>query len=434
MTDDLKTSILDEVRKFHAGRPARTFVPGTTLIPTSGAVLEADDRVALVEAALEMRIAAGVSSRTFERLFARYFGLRKAHLTNSGSSANLVALSALTAPELGERRLRPGDEVITVACGFPTTVNPIVQNGLVPVFVDVELSTYNTTAERVAAAIGPRTRAIAIAHALGNPFEAADIAELARERDLWFLEDNCDAVGSRHRGRLTGTFGHFSTVSFYPAHHITTGEGGCVLTGDLTLARLAESFRDWGRDCWCEPGEDDRCMKRFGWQLGSLPDGYDHKYIFSHVGYNLKSTDIQSALGLAQLPRIEEFGRARRHNWQRLRTALDGLPGLVLPEPSPDSDPSWFGFVVTVAPDAPFTRRDLTLFLESRKIATRLLFSGNLTRHPAYADVEFRVSGTLDNSDLIAERTFWIGVYPGITDEMIDYMVSSITEFVGGTR
>jgi NDP-hexose-3,4-dehydratase len=434
MSDELKTSILDGVRKFHTERPARAFVPGTTLIPTSGAVLEAEDRVALVEAALEMRIAAGVSSRVFERMFARYFGLRKAHLTNSGSSANLVALSALTAPELGERRLRPGDEVITVACGFPTTVNPIVQNGLVPVFVDVELSTYNTTAERVAAAIGPRTRAIAIAHALGNPFEAADIAELARERGLWFLEDNCDAVGSRHRGKLTGTFGHFSTVSFYPAHHITTGEGGCVLTADLTLARLAESFRDWGRDCWCEPGEDDRCQKRFGWQLGSLPAGYDHKYIFSHVGYNLKATDLQGALGLAQLTRIDEFGRARRHNWQRLRTELDGLPGLVLPEPSPDSDPSWFGFVITVAPDAPFTRRDLTLYLESRRIATRLLFSGNLTRHPAYADVEYRVAGTLDNSDLISQQTFWIGVFPGITDEMIDYVVASIREFVGGRR
>ena len=430
---DAQALILEYVRKFHREREQSAgFTPGETPLLPSGAVLDEDDRVALVEAALNMRIAAGVSSRRFERQFARMLGLRKAHLTNSGSSANLLALSALTQMELGERRLRAGDEVVTVACGFPTTVNPIVQNGMVPVFVDVELGTYNTTAERVAAAIGPRTRAVMIAHALGNPFPAAEIADLAREHDLFFIEDNCDAVGSRYAGRLTGTFGHLTTVSFYPAHHITMGEGGCVLTNDLKLARIVESLRDWGRDCWCEPGENDTCHKRFGQQQGLLPFGYDHKYTFSHIGYNLKNTDLQAALGLSQLSKVDEFGVARRRNWQRLRDGLDGVPGLILPEPTPNADPSWFGFVLTVAPDAGFTRRDLVSFLESRRIGTRNLFAGNLTRHPGYIGREYRVVGELTNSDIITEHTFWIGVYPGLTTEMIDYMVASVREFVAG--
>ena len=430
---DAQALILEYVRKFHREREQSAgFTPGETPLLPSGAVLDEDDRVALVEAALNMRIAAGVSSRRFERQFARMLGLRKAHLTNSGSSANLLALSALTQMELGERRLRAGDEVVTVACGFPTTVNPIVQNGMVPVFVDVELGTYNTTAERVAAAIGPRTRAVMIAHALGNPFPAAEIADLAREHDLFFIEDNCDAVGSRYAGRLTGTFGHLTTVSFYPAHHITMGEGGCVLTNDLKLARIVESLRDWGRDCWCEPGENDTCHKRFGQQQGLLPFGYDHKYTFSHIGYNLKNTDLQAALGLSQLSKVDEFGVARRRNWQRLRDGLDGVPGLIQPEPTPNADPSWFGFVLTVAPDAGFTRRDLVSFLESRRIGTRNLFAGNLTRHPGYIGREYRVVGELTNSDIITEHTFWIGVYPGLTTEMIDYMVASVREFVAG--
>jgi CDP-6-deoxy-D-xylo-4-hexulose-3-dehydrase len=432
---DAQALILEYVRKFHREREQSAgFTPGETPLLPSGAVLDEDDRVALVEAALNMRIAAGVSSRRFERQFARMLGLRKAHLTNSGSSANLLALSALTQSELGERRLRAGDEVVTVACGFPTTVNPIVQNGMVPVFVDVELGTYNTTAERVAAAIGPKTRAIMIAHALGNPFPAAEIADLAREHDLFFIEDNCDAVGSRYAGRLTGTFGHLTTVSFYPAHHITMGEGGCVLTSDLKLARIVESLRDWGRDCWCEPGENDTCHKRFGQQQGLLPFGYDHKYTFSHIGYNLKNTDLQAALGLSQLSKVDEFGVARRRNWQRLRDGLDGVPGLILPEPTPNADPSWFGFVITVAPDAGFTRRDLVSFLESRRIGTRNLFAGNLTRHPGYIGREYRVVGDLTNSDIITEHTFWIGVYPGLTTEMIDYMVASVRGFVAGRR
>lgn len=427
--ENTKDRIMELVGRYHRESITRDFVPGTTPLLASGAVLDESDRIALVEAALDLRIAAGASSRRFERDFAAYFGLRKAHLTNSGSSANLVALSALTSPQLGERRLLPGDEVITVAAGFPTTVNPILQNRLVPVFVDIELGTYNTTPERVAEAIGPRTRAIMMAHSLGNPYAASEIAGLAKENGLFLIEDNCDAVGSRYRGRLTGTFGDLSTVSFYPAHHITMGEGGCVLTDDLALARLVESMRDWGRDCWCEPGEDNKCFKRFDQKLGTLPHGYDHKYIFSHVGYNLKSTDLQAALGLAQLRRIGHFGEVRRRNWRRMREALDGVPGLLLPEPTLGADPSWFGFVLTVLPSAPYTRKELVAFLEARHISTRRLFGGNLTRHPAYADAEYRVCGDLDNSDVVTRDTFWVGVYPGLTPEMIDYIAGSITEF-----
>ncbi|MGX1273233.1 NDP-hexose-3,4-dehydratase [Streptomyces phaeoluteigriseus] len=393
-------------------------------------MLDDNDRVALVEAALEMRIAAGTSSRKFESAFARRLKRRKAHLTNSGSSANLLAVSALTSHTLEDRRLKPGDEVITVAAGFPTTVNPILQNGLVPVFVDVDLTTYNATADRVAAAIGPKTRAIIIAHALGNPFPVTEIAQLAEQHDLFLIEDNCDAVGSLYDGKLTGTFGDMTTVSFYPAHHLTMGEGGCVLTANLALARIVESLRDWGRDCWCEPGENDKCLKRFKYQMGTLPAGYDHKYIFSHVGYNLKATDIQAALGLSQLAKLDSFIEARRRNWQRLREGLDGVPGLLLPEATPRSEPSWFGFVITVDPEAPFRRAELVDFLEERKIGTRRLFAGNLTRHPAYIDQPHRIVGDLTNSDLITEHTFWIGVYPALTDEMLDYVTATIKEFV----
>ncbi|MFB7941147.1 lipopolysaccharide biosynthesis protein RfbH [Streptomyces sp. NPDC004779] len=424
--------VLDAVRKYHQeAQPHRAFVPGTTEIWPSGAVLEEEDRVALVEAALEMRIAAGRSSRKFESSFARRMKRRKAHLTNSGSSANLLAVSALTSHLLEDRRLRPGDEVITVAAGFPTTVNPILQNGLTPVFVDIELGTYNTTAERVEQAIGPRTRAIIIAHALGNPFEVAAIAELATRHDLFLIEDNCDAVGSTYEGRLTGTFGDLATVSFYPAHHLAMGEGGCVLTSNLALARIVESMRDWGRDCWCEPGESNKCLKRFDYQMGTLPAGYDHKYIFSHVGYNLKATDLQAALGLTQLDKLDAFCAARRRNWQRLHDGLEGVPHLLLPRATPRSDPSWFGFVLTVDPEAPFSRAELVAFLEDRKIGTRRLFAGNLTRHPAYLDQPHRVVGSLTNSDTVTEHTFWIGVYPGLTDEMLDYVIASVKEFVG---
>lgn len=426
-----KSEVLDATRKYHHDvQPTGSFVPGVSEIWPSGAVLDEDDRAALVEAALDLRIAAGPASRKFESAFAKLLGHRKAHLTNSGSSANLLALTALTSHTLGERRLRRGDEVITVAAGFPTTVNPIVQNGLVPVFIDVELGTYNTTAERVAQAIGPKTRAIMIAHALGNPFEAAEIAQLAKEHDLFLVEDNCDAVGSTYQGKRTGTFGDLTTVSFYPAHHLTMGEGGIVVTSDLKLARVVESLRDWGRDCWCEPGKNNTCFKRFDYQMGKLPKGYDHKYIFSHVGYNLKATDLQAALGLTQLTKLDSFIDARRRNWRQLREGLDGVPHLLLPEPTPGSDPSWFGFVITVDPEAPFHRSELVDFLESRKIGTRRLFAGNLTRHPAYTDQPHRVVGDLTNSDIITEHTFWVGVYPGLTAEMLDYVIASVKEFV----
>ncbi|MEU7171991.1 lipopolysaccharide biosynthesis protein RfbH [Micromonospora tulbaghiae] len=426
--------ILEAVRKYHREQETPPFVPGVTPILSSGAVLDEDDRVALTAAALDMRIAAGPSARQFESQFARHIGVRKAHLVNSGSSANLLALSALTSPKLEDVRLRPGDEVITTAAGFPTTINPIVQNGLTPVFVDIEMGTYNAPVELVERAIGPRTRAIMLAHALGNPFAAAEMAELAAAHDLFLIEDNCDAVGSTYRGRMTGTFGDLATVSFYPAHHITTGEGGCVLTDSLELARQVESYRDWGRDCWCEPGTDNTCRKRFAFQLGTLPEGYDHKYIFSHVGYNLKATDVQGALALSQLRKLPAFGDARRRNWRRLRDGLQDVPGLLLPTVTPGSDPSWFGFLITVLPDAGFTRAQLVAFLESRAIGTRRLFGGNITRHPAYADVPYRVSGELTNCDVVTDRTFWLGVYPGLTAEMIDYVASSIVEFVTGNR
>ncbi|MET7641833.1 lipopolysaccharide biosynthesis protein RfbH [Streptomyces sp. NPDC005438] len=432
MADADVQSILELTRKLHRDRDPseREFQPGVTPILPSGAVLDEDDRAALVEQALEMRIASGSTALLFERRFAKTIGVRKAHLTNSGSSANLLALASLTVPELEDRRLRPGDEVITVAASFPTTVNPILQCGLVPVFIDVDLHTYNTTVERIEQAITPRTKAVMLAHTMGNPFPVAEVAQLCEDRDLFLVEDNCDAVSSTYQGRTTGTFGDYSTVSFYPAHHLAMGEGGCVLSNTLELARITESMRDWGRDCWCEPGEDNKCLKRFSYQMGDLPLGYDHKYIFSHVGYNLKTTDMQAALGLSQLAKLPDFVAARKRNWARMREGLDGVPGLLLPEATPGSDPSWFGFVITLAEDAPFGRPELVDFLNSRRIGTRLLFAGNLTRHPAYRHENYRVSGDLTNSDIITERTFWIGVYPGISTEMIDYMTASIREFV----
>ncbi|MFJ4903685.1 lipopolysaccharide biosynthesis protein RfbH [Streptomyces sp. NPDC088727] len=436
MTDTDVQSIIELTRKYHREQEGSgtEFVPGVTPILPAGAVLDEDDRAALVEHALQLRIASGATALRFERKFAKTIGVRKAHLTNSGSSANLLALASLTVPELEDHRLRPGDEVITVAAGWPTTVNPIVQCGLVPVFVDVDLATYNTTVERVEAAIGPRTKAIMMAHTLGNPFQATEIAQLAKDRGLFLVEDNCDALMSTYQGRTTGTFGDYSTVSFYPAHHLAMGEGGCVLSNSVELARITESMRDWGRDCWCEPGEDNKCLKRFTYQMGDLPLGYDHKYIFSHIGYNLKSTDLQAALGLSQLGKLADFTAARKRNWQRLRDGLEGVPGLLLPEATPGSDPSWFAFVLTLTEDAPFRRAELVDFLNARRIGTRLLFAGNLVRHPAYLDVEHRISGGLTNSDIIMERTFWIGVYPGITAEMTDYMVASIREFVDTHR
>lgn len=430
-TVSAKAELLAAVRKYHHNQQASTqFIPGITPLLPAGAVFDEEDHVALVEAALDLRIVAGSSAMRFERDFAKLLGRRKAHLVNSGSSANLVAVSALTSPRLGERRLWPGDEVITVAAGFPTTVNPIIQNRLIPVFVDVELGTYNATVETVAAAITPRTRAIVLAHTLGNPYQAAEMAALAREHDLWFVEDNCDGLGSTYNGQLTGSFGHVATSSFYPAHHITMGEGGAVVTDDLVLARVIESVRDWGRDCWCEPGNDNTCFKRFDWQLGTLPKGYDHKYTYSHVGYNLKTTDLQAALGVTQLTKVDEFGAARRHNFNRLHEGLSGLSGLLLPRATPGADPSWFGFPITVEPSAGYSRAELVAHLEEHKIGTRQLFGGNLTRQPAYREVEYRVVGDLANSDIITENSFWIGVHPRLDDEMVDFMAATVKELV----
>lgn len=411
--------------------PQRRFVPGETPVPVSGRVFDSDDISHLVDASLDFWLTAGRFAAQFERDFARQLGRRAVLLCNSGSSANLLALSSLTAAELGDRRIRPGDEVVTVAAGFPTTINPILQNGLVPVFLDIELGTYNVAVDRLEEAIGPRTRAIMLAHTLGNPFDLDAVTAIARERNLWLVEDTCDALGSLYRGRQTGTFGDLATFSFYPAHHITMGEGGAVATDQPLLKKLAASFRDWGRDCWCDPGKANTCGKRFDWQLGQLPPGYDHKYIYSHVGYNLKATDMQAAVGVAQLKKLPGFIAARKQNWSRLSEGLAALADyLILPRATPGSDPSWFGFPITVRPEAPFSSRDLVSHLESRQIATRKVFAGNALRQPAYQEIACRVVGDLTNTDVAMRQTFWIGVYPGITNEMVDFVVSELTGFV----
>ncbi|MFB3915170.1 MAG: lipopolysaccharide biosynthesis protein RfbH [Terriglobales bacterium] len=404
--------------------PARPFVPGESPVPVTGKVFDAEDLETLVDSALDFWLTTGRFAAQFESEFARFMGVRSASLVNSGSSANLVALAAFTSPKLGERRLRPGDEVITLAAGFPTTVNPIVQCGLAPVFVDVQIATYNLDVSQLEAALSPRTRAIMVAHTLGNPFDLAAVTEFAKRHELWLIEDCCDAVGSTYGGRKVGSFGALATTSFYPAHHITMGEGGCVLTDTPLLKTLVESFRDWGRDCWCDPGKDNTCGKRFEWQQGSLPAGYDHKYTYSHIGYNLKATDMQAAVGVAQLRKLPGFIEARKRNFARLRESLRDLQEFfVLPEATPNSDPSWFGFPLLVREDAPFSRTDVVRFLEERKIGTRPLFGGNLVRQPAYESVPHRNVSDLANTDLVMNQLFWIGVYPGLTNEMLDYVV-----------
>lgn len=429
-----REEILSRVEAFYREEHGEAeFVPGETPVRVSGRVYDAEDMRHLVDASLDFWLTSGRYADRFEKEFARFLGVRSASLCNSGSSANLLALSALTSPKLGERRLRPGDEVVTVAAGFPTTLNPILLNDLVPVFVDVDLATCNASPEGLREAVGPDTRAIMLAHTLGNPFDLDTVLELAEEHDLWVVEDNCDALGAKFDGRLTGTFGDLGTVSFYPAHHITMGEGGCVVTDRPQLRVLVESFRDWGRDCWCAPGDANTCGKRFDWQLGDLPHGYDHKYIYSHIGYNLKVTDMQAAVGVAQLAKLPSFIEARKRNWRLLRDGLEPYRAhLILPEATPRSDPSWFGFLLTVRPEAPFSRNELVGHLEERKIATRLLFGGNLTRQPAYRDVEYRRVGDLENTDTVMRQSFWIGVYPGITEEMIGYVLDAFAEFLDG--
>ena len=430
--DDLRAEIAALVDRFASLAPSPSFEPGTTPIPPSGKVVGAPEMQHMVDAALDAWLTTGRFNAQFEERLAAYVGVARALTVNSGSSANLVAFTALTSPLLGDRAIRPGDEVITVAAGFPTTVNPILQNGAVPVFVDVEIPTYNIDVSRLEAARSDRTRAVMIAHTLGNPFDVDAVVAFCRAHDLWLVEDCCDALGATFDGRNVGTFGDLATLSFYPAHHITMGEGGAVLIDDPLLVRAAESIRDWGRDCWCAPGRDNTCGKRFCWKLGDLPEGYDHKYTYSHLGYNLKISDMQAACAVAQLDRLDGFIAARRDNFaflhQRLAACADFLE---LPRATPGSDPSWFGFPITLREAAATRRVDLLTYLDERKIGTRLLFSGNLTRQPYMQGRTYRVSGDLANADRIMNDTFWIGVYPGLTREMLEYAAASIEQYFG---
>ncbi|WP_043329578.1 lipopolysaccharide biosynthesis protein RfbH [Curvibacter gracilis] len=420
------------VRPARAAATAQPWRAGIDAIPPSGKVVGDPEKNAMIDAALDAWLTTGRFNDAFEKRLADFVGVKHALTVNSGSSANLVAFSTLTSPRLGIRAIRPGDEVITVAAGFPTTVNPIIQNGAVPVFVDAVLPTYNIDVSQLEAALSPRTKAIMIAHTLGNPFDLDAVCAFAQAHGLWLVEDCCDALGSTWKGRKVGTFGHLATLSFYPAHHITMGEGGAVLTSDPELRQIAESFRDWGRDCWCKPGCDNTCGKRFNWQLGSLPAGYDHKYTYSHLGYNLKITDMQAACGLAQLDRLEGFVQARKDNFAYLSEQLkDCADLLVLPEATPGSDPSWFGFPITLRPEAGLNRQYLLQYLDEHRIGTRLLFAGNLIHQPYMQDRNFRVVGSLKAADQIMNDTFWIGVWPGLSRAQLDYMVSQLRQVLG---
>ena len=414
----------------HAPKIEAPFIPGKSRVPYAGRVYDEKELCNLVDASLDFWLTAGRYSESFESDLAELLDIDTALLVNSGSSANLVAFSALTSPLLRDRRIKPGDEVITVAAGFPTTVNPIIQNQAIPVFVDVELGTYVPTLDAIKKAISPRTKAVMIAHTMGIPFDAVGLRKLCDEKGLWLIEDCCDALGSKLDGKYLGTFGDLATLSFYPAHQITMGEGGAVLTDDDQLARIARSFRDWGRDCYCSGGENNTCGKRFTQQFGTLPFGYDHKYVYSHIGYNLKVTDLQAAIGCAQLEKLDTFIKARRSNWETLYNALEPYSDyLILPETPANTEPCYFGFVITVRKDAGFTRNELTVFLEEARIETRNLFCGNLIRHPAYEQIEYRVAGDLENTDTIMNNTFFIGVYPGLKPEQIEYVAEVFHRF-----
>ena len=403
------------------------FVPGESKVPVTGKFFGAEEIQAGMLALSDFWLTSGPCTETFEKMLARQVSVRHALMVNSGSSANLVAISTLMSMRLGDRRLVPGDEVITVAAGFPTTVAPIIQNGLVPVYVDVDLGTYVANSEALEAAVGPRTRAIMMAHTLGNPFNLEIVQSLVDKHDLWLIEDNCDGLGGTYQNQSLGSFGDMSTLSFYPAHHITTGEGGAVLTRRAALKPIIESIRDWGRDCWCQPGHDNTCMKRYQWTLGDLPHGYDHKYTYSHLGYNLKSGDVQAAIGVEQLKRLSWFIERRRDNWHYLRSGLDDLSHfLLLPSETEKSCPSWFGFAILVKKESPVSRNDLVQHLNSRNIGTRLLFAGNLIRQPAFLNTPRRIVGSLENSDQVMEQVFWIGVWPGITRQMLDFVIGEI--------
>jgi len=437
MSEIQRQLILDQCRQFHASKPAAEFIPGQTYIPVTGKVLDAEDLVHMVDASLDMWLTMGRFGDRFESRLAEVFGTRHARLTVSGSAANLLAFASLTSPLIGDKfdkpRIRPGDEVLTVAAGFPTTVAPIVQHGCVPVFVDVDPETHNVNVARLAEAVTPRTRAVMVAHSLGNPFDLDAVTALCRERGLWLVEDCCDAFGATYKGKGIGTFGDAATLSFYPAHHITMGEGGAVMTDHGGLKRIIESLRDWGRDCWCPPGKDNTCKRRFDWQLGDLPLGYDHKYIYSHLGYNLKVSDMQAAVGLSQLEKLPGFIAKRRENFRLLTEAFraGGLEEhFILPKPTPESDPSWFGYLLTIRDGSPLKRREVVKHLEDRKIGTRLLFAGNLARQPAFKGVDFRVHGDLTHTDKIMNDAFWIGVWPGIDAPRRDYMISVLLDLV----
>jgi CDP-6-deoxy-D-xylo-4-hexulose-3-dehydrase len=430
--DKIKKDIFDKVKELYKFKKSKeAFSPGKTYINYAGRVYDEKEITSLVDASLDFWLTAGRYAKQFEEDFAKFLGLKYCILVNSGSSANLLALSSLTSPKLNSKRLKPGDEVITVACGFPTTLNPIIQNNLIPVFIDVDLGTYNIGANLIEKAITKRTKAIFIAHTLGNPANLNKIMKIVEKYNLWFIEDNCDSLGSKYEGRYTGTFGHVSTSSFYPAHHITMGEGGAVLTDDPTLKKIILSFRDWGRDCWCEPGKDNTCGLRFAKQFGQLPFGYDHKYVYSHIGYNLKLTDMQAAIGVEQLKKLPQFIKSRKSNFFFLKNELKKYEKyFILPEATENSEPSWFGFPILVKNNSTFTRDEIVRYLNENKIATRMLFGGNLLKQPAYKNIKYKIFGSLENTDLVMNNLFWIGVYPGLTYEMLKYMVKIIREFI----
>ncbi|EHY0935656.1 lipopolysaccharide biosynthesis protein RfbH [Vibrio cholerae] len=431
--EQLRSQIAELVAQYAAIEFApKMFIGGESVVPPSGKVLGAKELQLMVDASLDGWLTTGRFNEQFEKRLAEYIGVPYLLTTTSGSSANLLALTALTSPKLGDRQLKPGDEVITVAAGFPTTVNPTIQNGLVPVFVDVDIPTYQIKPEMIEAAVSEKTKAIMVAHTLGNTFDLTEARRVADKYNLWLIEDCCDALGSTYNGQMVGTFGDIATVSFYPAHHITMGEGGAVFMKDKELRKLVESFRDWGRDCYCPPGCDNTCGKRFDQQLGSLPDGYDHKYTYSHLGYNLKITDMQAACGLAQMDRVEDLVQKRKDNYAYLRAGLASCEEfIILPEATENSDPSWFGFPITIRPESGIERVELLKFMDQFKIGTRLLFAGNLTRQPYFEHVNYRVVGELTNTDLIMNNTFWIGVYPGLTQEHLDFVIGKFEEFFG---